>query len=90
MSHSFSDKVIIGKLLKVLTGELPYGEGLSDGSVQLNRRNNSLPVRPDFLAEDSSYWQFMKKCWRMEPLIRPTARQALAAMEAFLRDLKVV
>lgn len=92
MSHSSSDKFINGKLFKVLTGELPYGESLSDGSVQLNRRKdvNSLPDRPDFLTEDSSYWQLMKKCWRMDPLIRPTAHQALAAMEAFLQDLKEV
>lgn len=62
---------------------------LNDYEVQQLRHEQiiSVPDKPDSISKESPYWQMMKKCWRVEPVLRPTSSQALAAIEDCIQKL---
>ncbi|KAG8709574.1 hypothetical protein FRC08_018257 [Ceratobasidium sp. 394] len=73
-------------ILEVLTGQPPYAERKSDPWVTQAVVEGVLPQRPVQLASTSRFgdgrWAMLVECWRMQPNLRPTAKEVRDRMPA--------
>ena len=73
--------------MQVFSGEQPWESEFPRHSDLMAMRISDkklIPGRPrkDYLKD--GHWDFMRWCWKQEPVLRPTAKMALEAMEQFV------
>ena len=67
--------------LQVLTGSMPHS-GCDDAIALSNIRAGKIPERPSEGIPDP-IWQFLEKCWSMDPRKRPSATEFYDALSRF-------
>jgi len=87
-----TDMFALGRLvLELLTTEVPFSNLPFTSAIIIRVGGGDFPNRPTDLdvvrrGLDDHMWEFMTKCWDMDPRKRPTAAEAVNFFQALLRS----
>lgn len=71
-------------LLKIITGEIPFGKTMHNAQVLLKMQEHCLrPDRPPNVSDD--LWNLIVQCWAQNPEDRPNISEVLSLLEVIIK-----